>query len=710
MFAPVLPIALVLLGLLACAPRAVFSQASPSPSQDERSLAALFDAVERPRVEREVARPPRVVVGRAEIVPEAGARAFALTDGERRCGLLLIGPSRLRYRVEDRYSIPVARRNLRAAEGLGVELRDEALEISARLRGAAVWGDELEFGEALSGAPLPALPEWASRALDLQRGSNPARDLLAGRANGDPGFRWALFETERGTLVLDVDPRRAVQATEFLARLRRPDARETRDTDRLETIELAAQPIGREWGEVQGVEFTVTETEIELVNPAGEVAVVTARSRIVAERDGLSLVQLVLVPAQRDSRGRLRPVTLESVTVDGAPVESLWRGVSLLVRLPKPLRRGESVWIESRNRGEVLWRPEGNSYWLLGDFAWYPRPGVGGDERSSFRLSIESRAPFVPIAPGREIERSSSAGVNRVRTELAGSHTHLSVLAGDYTSLTEAAAGMKAEVASYAFGKGDEARLVGRNVLAIRGCLEEWLGVPYPFPDVRAVEVSSWGWGQAPAGILLLTREQFLSAAGSRLGNRNRRMARLTGAGAGSRLAHEVAHGWFPHVVRLRGEENVWLSESFADYVSAVCVERMTPDPEEARRSFEQNLVEWRRLSSFLGDDASLMLVDHLAPSDDAALTRHQLLYGKGPLVLHALRDEVARRASTPELGEKQFLSWFRALAHAAGGRATGTSDAIRLLERLTASSYRPWFERFVYGTETPALDSPAAK
>src|SRR5688572_6730524 len=46
-------------------------------------------------------------VGGAEIVPAAGTRVRALVAGGAPCGLVFEGPAELRYRVEDRFSIPV---------------------------------------------------------------------------------------------------------------------------------------------------------------------------------------------------------------------------------------------------------------------------------------------------------------------------------------------------------------------------------------------------------------------------------------------------------------------------------------------------------------------------------------------------------------------------------------------------------------------------
>jgi hypothetical protein len=54
-----------------------------------------------------------LAVGRAEIAPAKGTRVRALLAGGVPCGLVFEGPAQLRYRVEDRFSAPVAERNVR---------------------------------------------------------------------------------------------------------------------------------------------------------------------------------------------------------------------------------------------------------------------------------------------------------------------------------------------------------------------------------------------------------------------------------------------------------------------------------------------------------------------------------------------------------------------------------------------------------------------
>lgn len=243
------------------------------------------------------------MVGRARITPAAGTAVYMFAADGTRCGLLVDGLASLTYRVEDPFSVPVARRNLKRVGGLSVTEAGGVLTIAGSLRGAAIWGWNLDVG-AVSPQTGRTLPDWWREQLRRRLGTNPARDMLGSAVNAAPGYRWAAL---RGTN------------------------------------------------------------------------------------------------------------------------------------------------------------------------------------------------------------------------------------------------------------------------LGVRGCLEEWLGVPYPFQDLHLVEVREWGWGQAPPGVIFITQEAFISEARSAtLDDATRTVAQQVSRGINERLAHEVTHGWFPHVTKIaRGEDN-WLSESVSDYVSAV--------------------------------------------------------------------------------------------------------------------------------------------
>ena len=120
-------------------------------------LAARFAALQQPVIVGRVEAPGVVVVGRARITPAAGTAVYVFAADGTRCGLLVDGPASLTYRVEDPFSVPVARRNLKRVGGLSVTEAGGVLTIAGSLRGAAIWGWNLEVGAVSprTGVTLP---------------------------------------------------------------------------------------------------------------------------------------------------------------------------------------------------------------------------------------------------------------------------------------------------------------------------------------------------------------------------------------------------------------------------------------------------------------------------------------------------------------------------------------------------------------------------
>ncbi len=95
----------------------------------------------------------------------------------------------------------------------------------------------------------------------------------------------------------------------------------------------------------------------------------------------------------------------------------------------------------------------------------------------------------------------------------------------------------------------------------------------------------------------------------------------------------------------------------------------------------------------------------HLAGDEEADVRdRWNLLYGKGPLVIHGLRQELGRRLG-PEKGDPAFFTLLRSFMTNFAGKRGETRHLVGLLNQMTGSDWQPWFERYVYGTEMPPVE-----
>lgn len=701
----VLLIAACLLLALGAAP-SLATEPGPLPP-----LAELVRALDAPTVAGRLPAPEVLRVGRAEIRPGAGSYLLVLEAGGRRCGWILAGPSRLVYRVEDRFSIPVTRRNLKQIPGLTAREEGTVLLLETALRGTAVWG----WGEGETTLPAgdlepvasSTIPDWVREVLDKSFDDNPARDVAQDAFNGPDGYRWALLRGSGDDYVLDVDPRPGI-ATEMLARWRSVPVNTGPFSGRLYSEVVSAQPLGRAWWEGRSPEFETSETRIRAVQGEGALLTVEAGIRVRAARGDLRLLTFSLAHHVFDDRWRTHDNRISKLTVDGEPAAFRhFEDDTLLIELARPLAIGQSVLVEVTSAGDLLQRPDGDSYWRLGNESWYPQPMRGiGREMSSFDIDAEVRPPFVPFAPGKLVSREATASGNRVVTRLAGPMEHAFLIAGKYAVGDHEIEGRSIHVASYASVKETESRRVAGIVASVQGCLERWLGVPYPFPDLQVLEVNSWGWGQAPPGFIFVTAEAFVKAALARGGvdeNSTEFGEPWASRGINERIAHEVAHGWFPHVAKTARFEEDWLSESFADYASAVCISGV--EDKKAKYFWKRQLRDWQSHARQVEGGTSIYLANYGTDKDGAISSRYYLLYGKGPLVLHALRQELGRQAGSAEEGDRLFMTWIRSYVKNFTYETGETRHLVAILEQMTGKPWQPWFERYVYGTETPVVE-----
>jgi len=108
-------------------------------------------------------------------------------------------------------------------------------------------------------------------------------------------------------------------------------------------------------------------------------------------------------------------------------------------------------------------------------------------------------------------------------------------------------------------------------------------------------------------------------------------------------VAHEVAHQWWYAVIGDDEVDDPWLDEAFAVYSSILYFERQQ-GPRAAEVQLLENCTLPYRLAAWAGGDRPIAtsLLDF---SDE--LTYSAIVYGKGSLFLHRLREL---------LGEQRFL------------------------------------------------------
>jgi hypothetical protein len=651
--------------------------------------------IDRPQVGATVEIGGAIAVGRGTVTPAAGTAVKLLVAAGEPVGLLVDGPAAFRYVVDDRFSLPVAKRNAKRVSGVGATEADGKLVFEEKLGSAVIWSRQLAAATGASAAGAAGtLPKRSTEVLDKLIGTAPpSHDLLEEQGLGGQGRAWALLHGAGRDLVLRVDP--VVDRQESLAAVAELTRRTVLWAGQRILHGLADQPIGRPWWERTQAPLQVVHQAIDVDNTGGRDVTVTTRGRVRAARAGASLWRVDLNGERFDGERRL-PLQVRSVEVDGKPAKFHHNYDELLVDLGRPLAAGDTVEVKVVNSGPYAIRPNNDSYWYLTTWAWYPQGPLNG-ELATLEMTVRTPAPFTPFASGDTVERTSANGVNTVRTKLDKPMQFPVVAAGKYHLYEEERDGRKVTVATYAFGKEKAAKILADIFFAAAATYDQFFGVPYPFDELDVIEINSWGWGQAPPGIMFITSEAYNPITDE--------MSRAYSQGINGRFAHEVAHAHWGHVIKMDSPEEQWLTESFADYSAALAMRAMMPG-KKGEREFAKTVREWKSRTQQIGEGGSIYLANYLAGEDDGDYRdRRWLLYNKGPLVLHALRQELGRKAGDAETGDRQFQALLRAMQKSFTYQYGETRHLVGILGQITGADWQPWFERYVYGTETPPVD-----
>ena len=439
---------------------------------------------------------------------------------------------------------------------------------------------------------------------------------------------------------------------------------------------LSWQPVGRDRLEAPPTPASLVDLDATFVNPRGRSAQATLRQTF--ELHAPRRVLALFLPAQfSDGDGGLLDYRLERVeAADGRALAFTQREGDLLVDLGRRAAQGERVTLTLTVGGDVLARPGGDNYWAL--FNWYAVPANATAAGFSYRAVVKVARPFTPFSSGTVVRRWEEGELACAEFREAAPIQGVPLLAGKYTTYVDKREKLSVDVSTYGHAKPEAARKIAGLVHAFAAVFEPLLG-PLRFPEMHVLEINSYGFGIAPPGVIFITKEAFGANPFAD------QLANLTVKNVNRRLAHEVAHAWWANTVMPMEVEDQWMSESLAEYYSALAM--MLRDKGE----FDQALIEWKSDAKARGS----VYLASTSVGDDAWRERFALLYNRGPLMLHALRAE---------LGDQAFFTLFKSLVRSFPGKPAGTRDVLALGKLATGKDLRPFFDRYVFGTEMPPL------
>ncbi|XP_034727514.1 aminopeptidase O isoform X1 [Etheostoma cragini] len=232
------------------------------------------------------------------------------------------------------------------------------------------------------------------------------------------------------------------------------------------------------------------------------------------------------------------------------------------------------------------------------------------------------------------------------------------------------------------------------------------LGVhPFPRLDVLIVPAGFSSLGMASPHIIFLS--QSVLYAGS-VGSGENGLSLC-----GSRICHEIAHSWFGLVIGARDWTEEWISEGFATYLEDIiwAQAQHLSLQETAEQSDLKALLRWRRLSDELQNSEEALQI--LRPNMEntgqvsesgSSMVKHALNPDKTFMQVHYLKGYFLLRFLASQVGEQQFIDFFRLFVKKYHGQLILSQDFLKMLlitfpsmERkgLTLSAiYADWLDR----------------
>jgi alanyl aminopeptidase len=215
--------------------------------------------------------------------------------------------------------------------------------------------------------------------------------------------------------------------------------------------------------------------------------------------------------------------------------------------------------------------------------------------------------------------------------------------------------------------------------------LEGYFGTPFPFEklDEVAIPQTTW-WGAMENAGLIMTNAASLLAGRSEDTFFFRRSSSLINA-------HEMAHQWFGDLVTLSWWDDIWLNESFAEWLSRKLVRAWKP---------EWRLDEWATAGTTwtMRNDtlaSARQIRQPILSNDDIANSFDAITYTKGAAVLEMFELWI---------GERRFQASVRSyLAGKRWGNATA-SDFLHALDSKGAQGAAAALETFLDQSGVPLL------
>lgn len=454
--------------------------------------------------------------------------------------------------------------------------------------------------------------------------------------------------------------------------------------DMLRTCVISRQRNDRGWKQLDRPPYLLTHVRMDLKVQANDQVTMTVEETLIPMKAGLRSLQLNLENTiiSRDRMGlKNRELNLRGVK-DGAgrSIDYVHRAGRLFLLLPEAPPPNQALNLTFEVDGDFLIRWGGDNKWDLRPGNWFPQPEWNGQYYTvDARIAVQK--PFLPCASANTVSRSEEGGFNVLVARCEKPVQFFSVTAGNLKFSEETRKGLTVRVANYAMVNAQTPRVIG-FAFDVIDFYETILG-PFPFTELTIVEQNDWGYGQAPPGLIFITKEAFNSIL--------TRTHQIYSKGINARFAHEIAHQYWGAQVKMPSPEEQWVTEAFAEYSAALFMARA-----KGKDYFEGMQTEWwngAKENSGFGTIPFANELQNESVQYDSEKARFDLIYYKGAHLLHDLHEQV---------GHQTFVTFLRSAQASFKWKFTNTENLAGMLRHITKQDFSDYFEKNYWGLGLP--------
>ena len=215
--------------------------------------------------------------------------------------------------------------------------------------------------------------------------------------------------------------------------------------------------------------------------------------------------------------------------------------------------------------------------------------------------------------------------------------------------------------------------------------LEEYTGVPFPFEKFDFVLVPAFQYGgmEHPGAIFYRADALLLDESATQ----NAQLGRA------SLIAHETAHQWFGDLVTMTWFDDVWLKETFANFMAARIVNPAFPAVDHDLRFLLAHHPAAYGVDRTAGANPIRQPLENL---NEAGTLYGAIIYQKAPIVFAHLERLMGAEALRD--GLREYLT-----AHAYGNASW--TDLIAILDSRTAEDLEAWSRTWVEESGRPRVE-----